>query len=96
MLRLSLTSKVLFIISAFFVSPATAQQLDKPDLIQSFPVGNRPHHLVFDGANIWVTNHDDGTVMKLRASDGTIQGTFPAGPTPLYITFEGANIWGWK
>jgi len=65
MLRLSLTSRVLFIISAFFVSPATAQQLDKPDLIQNFPVVTGPFALTFDGVNIWVTNFGSNTVSKI-------------------------------
>src|SRR6059058_2170088 len=55
--------------------------------IQSFPVGNYPKFLVFDGANIWVTNTVDGTVTKLRASDGANLGTFPVGVDPTSITF---------
>jgi DNA-binding beta-propeller fold protein YncE len=57
-------------------------------------VGNFPEFLVFDGANIWVTNRGDNTVTKLRASNGTNLGTFPSGGhTPQWITFDGANIW---
>src|SRR5213082_3480858 len=75
---------------------AAKAQLLNPDVniqIQSFPVGNGPEFLVFDGANIWVTNTDDGTVTELRASDGANLGTFPAGAVPTWITFDGANIW---
>src|SRR5437762_3655218 len=61
---------------------------------QSFPVGNDPFFLVFDGANIWVTNAGEDTVTKLRASDGANLGTFPVGGLfPEFITFDGANIW---
>src|SRR5262249_45101633 len=73
---------------------AKAQPLDPANFqIQSFPVGNVPQFLVFDGANIWVTNQNDNTVTKLRASDGTNLGTFPVGRVPIWITFDGANIW---
>src|SRR5689334_561748 len=83
----------LMLLGGFSVLPANAQQLDEPALIQSFPVGNGPVYLAFDGANIWCTNFDDNTVTKLRASDGVIQGTFPVGDFPLFLTFDGANIW---
>src|SRR5207248_3355407 len=74
-------------------SSAKAQQLDKPDTIQTFPVGNGPDWLAFDGANVWVTNHWDNTVTKLRASDGAPQGTFAVGGGPQWSTFDGTNVW---
>ncbi|PYV37464.1 MAG: hypothetical protein DMG06_27990 [Acidobacteria bacterium] len=52
-----------------------------------------PEGLAFDGANIWVTNFGDGTVTKLRASDGANQATFQVGASPVGVTFDGANIW---
>ncbi len=55
--------------------------------------GNGPAGMAFDGANIWVANTLDGTVIKLRASDGTNLGTFPTGLNPAGIAFDGANIW---
>ena len=80
-------------ISGFFDLTATAQQLDAPDTIQSFPVGELPVDLTFDGANIWSANSRDNTVDKLRASDGVLQGIFPTGDFPEGLTFDGANIW---
>jgi DNA-binding beta-propeller fold protein YncE len=64
----------------------------------TFPVGHGPVDLVFDGANIWAANGLDGTVTKLRASDGANLGSFPVGtPTmqagPLHLAFDGAHIW---
>jgi hypothetical protein len=51
--------------------------------------------VVFDGANIWVSNDGDFTVTKLRASDGAVLGTFPngSGTGPTDLIFDGANIW---
>ena len=73
---------------------AKAQPLDPANIqIQSFPAGDGPQRLAFDGANIWVTNQYVHTVTKLRASDGANLGTFPAGNYPAWITFDGANIW---
>src|SRR4029077_9623273 len=46
--------------------------------------------------NIWVTNGgtgSNGSVSKLRASDGKLLGTFAVGSDPLGIAFDGANIW---
>ena len=67
--------------------------MDAPDLIQDFPVGNSPGGITFDGTNIWCANEEDDTVTKLRASDGTLQGTFPVGRSPRFLAFDGANIW---
>jgi hypothetical protein len=62
-------------------------------LNRSFPVGNGPRGVAFDGANIWVANAGDNNVTKLRASDGANLGTFPVGNLPFGVAFDGANIW---
>jgi DNA-binding beta-propeller fold protein YncE len=49
--------------------------------------------VAFDGANIWVSKSFDNTITKLRASDGTFQGTFATGLRPSGLAFDGANIW---
>src|SRR5579863_5975535 len=49
----------------------------------AFPVGQQPYSVAFDGANIWVANNADGTVSKLRASDGAALGTFSVGGFPI-------------
>jgi len=41
-----------------------------------YPAGQSPLGVAFDGANIWTANFGDGTVSKLRASDGKKLGTF--------------------
>src|ERR1700674_4395343 len=62
----------------------------------SFTVGktknSNPYGIAFDGANIWTAN-SEGTVTKLRASDGKTLGTFPAGNGPTGIAFDGAHMW---
>ena len=58
-----------------------------------FTVGATPFGIALDGANIWVTNENDDTVTKLRASDGVHLGTFPVGDVPVGVAFDGANIW---
>ncbi len=40
-----------------------------------------------------MANHADGTVTKLRASDGTVLGTFSAPGSPYGVVFDGTNIW---
>jgi hypothetical protein len=50
----------------------------------------------FDGTYIPVTNSYGGgprTVMKLRASDGSVLGTFNVGNSPGDIAFDGGDIW---
>jgi hypothetical protein len=59
----------------------------------TFAVGNEPWYMAFDGSNVWVSNSADGTVTKLRTSDGANLGTFPVGPTPRAVAFDGKYIW---
>jgi hypothetical protein len=60
---------------------------------QTFPVGDGPVELAFDGTNIWVANWVGNSVMKLRPSDGSILGTFKVGTRPLDLCSDGANTW---
>jgi hypothetical protein len=57
------------------------------------PVGTGPRGVVFDGANIWVSNQSSNDVTKIRVSDGAILGTFPVSTAPAGLAFDGANIW---
>lgn len=50
----------------------------------SFKVGSQPYGVAFDGANIWTANYGDGTVTKLRTSDGEALGTFKVGAGALW------------
>src|SRR5580692_11987163 len=51
----------------------------------NFAVGKQPRGVCFDGANIWVANYGDGTVTKLRTSDGALLGTFAVGTEPANL-----------
>ncbi len=58
-----------------------------------FSVGSQPYGMCFDGENIWVANNADNTVSKVRANDGSTQGTFSVPAGPMGLAFDGANIW---
>ena len=49
--------------------------------------------MLFDGASIWVANATDGTVSKLRASDGQSLGTYPVATNLRALAFDGTNVW---
>jgi hypothetical protein len=56
----------------------SAQQSVFPGLTiaaPSFPTGNGPLALAFDGANMWTVNFGDNTVTKFRAKDASVLGT---------------------
>lgn len=40
------------------------------------PVGNNPISVKSDGADVWTANSGDGTVSRVRASDGKLLGTW--------------------
>ena len=47
---------------------------------------------LFDGANVWVTGYNAGTLLKLDPNGAVLQ-TVTVGATPLLPVFDGANIW---
>jgi hypothetical protein len=51
--------------------------------------------IVYDGANMWVTDNISGSVDKLHKLDsaGAILQSVDVGSTPLYPAFDGTNIW---
>ena len=61
-------------------------------ILGTYPAGNGPWNVAFDGNNVWVTNsfldgnNWAGTVTKLRASDGTFLGTYPVGINPIALS----------
>jgi plastocyanin len=46
-------------------------------VLETYPVGDSPIGICFDGVNIWVTNSRSNNISKLRASDGKLLGTYP-------------------
>lgn len=48
--------------------------------------------IVFDGANMWVTDVNGGTLLKLD-SDGNVVKTVTVGSGPAFPAFDGHNIW---
>jgi hypothetical protein len=67
------------------------------NLTTTFKVGktenSNPYGIAFDGSSIWTANSGEGTVSKLRASDGATLGTFTVGGSPNFLVFDGANVW---
>ena len=48
--------------------------------------------ILYDGTNIWVTDQNAGTLLKLDATGAILQ-TVTVGTVPRYPTFDGTNIW---
>src|SRR5262249_42207640 len=43
-------------------------------------VGATPFHVASDGSDLWVGNNGDGTVTRVRGSDGAVLGTWTGAP----------------
>ena len=56
-------------------------------------VGRGPAGIVYDGANMWVTNNPDNRVNVLRARDGFRVMTPTVGSGPKGIAIDGTNMW---
>jgi len=48
--------------------------------------------ILYDGANIWVTDALAGTLLKLDSNGGILQ-TVVVGDLPVFPVFDGANVW---
>ncbi len=66
------------------------------EVVGTYPVGNAPFRMEFDGENIWVANWGwwaGNTVTKLRASDGFVLDTYVVGTGPCDLLFDGLHMW---
>jgi len=67
----------------------------------SYPVGDEPRALLFDGSSLWVANFFDNSLTKLAASDcgsapdvcGQSLGTIEVDDLPVALAFDGDNLW---
>jgi hypothetical protein len=66
-------------------------------IAQSVSVGVSPGYMAFDGANIWVPNHDGNSITVVQASTGAVVATISSDganrlSTPLQAAFDGERI----
>ncbi|HWZ84211.1 MAG TPA: hypothetical protein VNW47_16405 [Terriglobales bacterium] len=61
--------------------------------ITSFPIGNSPAGIAFDGACMWVASRNDLNVTKIHVNDGTIERVTDLGTHAGNVAFDGFNIW---
>ncbi len=49
--------------------------------------------MLYDGANVWVSNFGTTTITKLNATSGGLIGTYTVGSHPWGLAFDGINVW---
>jgi len=59
----------------------------------TFPVGDFPSGIAFDGASIWVTSVHDNAVTRLRAKNGAYTKTLTVENYPIGVLFDNTSIW---
>jgi YVTN family beta-propeller protein len=64
----------------------------QPQLSNRVPMGEGPEAVIFDGANLWVTNEFDNTVTRMSPT-GALLGTHRVGRRPLGLATDGRNLW---
>lgn len=78
----------------------TANQVDSVSIVSLNPVSvtniftgfSNVNGILYDGANIWVTDAGDDSLKKLD-SNGAVLQSVPVGIDPRYPAFDGTNIW---
>ncbi|MGD0279663.1 MAG: YncE family protein [Smithella sp.] len=65
----------------------------------TYPSGNDPDGIAFDGTNMWVVNYTPATVTEIRASDGVILQTIPVGTSgvsnPRLVAYDNVSNYIW-
>ncbi|HSB90298.1 MAG TPA: protein kinase [Anaerolineales bacterium] len=69
--------------------------------LSTYPVGDQPRALLFDGQAMWVANYFDNTLTRLAASGcagssqdcGLALGTYPVDSLPSAMAFDGNRLW---
>jgi hypothetical protein len=79
----------IFVPGGWACSVAISQTIPVP----AFNLEGVTRGLIFDGANLWMTNGEADSVTKVRAGDGVVLGTYAVGNRPIGLAFDGANIW---
>jgi len=75
--------------SVSIVTPALATPWPVTTLTAGF---TGPYGMLYDGANVWITDNSAGTLLKLDGVGAVLQ-TVTVGALPSHPVFDGANIW---
>ncbi|HKA35602.1 MAG TPA: hypothetical protein VKH43_02220 [Thermoanaerobaculia bacterium] len=75
--------------SVSIVTPAAAPPWDVTNVTSGFQA---PAGILFDSANVWVTDAGAGSLVKLDSA-GSILETVTVGSSPRHPAYDGANIW---
>jgi len=60
----------------------------------TFPTGfSQPRGILFDGANLWVTDQGDTTLKRVDTTTGAVLQTIPLSGTVGHPVFDGTNLW---
>jgi YVTN family beta-propeller protein len=54
---------------------------------------NVPIGILYDGANLWVTDQGDDSLKRVDTATGAILQSIPVGADPVHPVFDGTNLW---
>lgn len=54
---------------------------------------NQPIGILYDGANLWVTDQGDDSLKRVDTVTGAILQSIPVGADPVHPVFDGTNLW---
>jgi peptide/nickel transport system substrate-binding protein len=76
-------------------SPSGAARIDgsNPDLTLEADVGGGPTAVLYAFGSIWVANHLDGSVTRVRASTGGVEATIPTRDGAGSLAAAGGRVW---
>lgn len=70
--------------------------IDTLKIVQTVPVGTKPHSIAYNGSHIFVTNYGGNSVSKIDPLTGTVVATIAVGRIlPALPTIPGIARYGW-
>jgi hypothetical protein len=75
--------------SVSIVTPGASTPWTAATVLSGF---THPTGILYDGSNVWVTDPNVGTLLKLDAAGAILQ-TVTCGISPAFPVFDGTNIW---
>lgn len=75
-------------------TPGSASKITAGGVVTAYSAGGQgPQGIAFDGANVWVTNSNNSSVVKINTQTGASTTYTGTGIGPVGIAFDGKNMW---
>ena len=62
-------------------------------VVGTYPAGQGPIALAYDGRALWVASEDDGQLLEVDTLTGNVVNSYPLGGNPRALAYDGTYVW---